>query len=197
MLWSSIPCYEVCFHAMLVACYGTWNLGSYLTLIAIAFKNWTLIFLVFCRQLPIDDGAFLVASRGDTQEFADLNKLAKRFLRGGNGAVNGDSSCIPSRAYIEEVVQELQKGEGECPICLEAFEDAVLTPCAHRLCRECLLSSWRSATAGLCPVCRYFTFRSSVYLIYLVFLKHSSMSTCHVLHFVYIIAESQWASRTL
>ena len=21
----------------------------------------------------------------------------------------------------------------ECPICLEAFEDAVLTPCAHRL----------------------------------------------------------------
>jgi hypothetical protein len=150
-----------------------------------------LIFLVFCCQLPIDDGAFLVASRGDTQEFADLNKLAKRFLRGGNGAVNGDSSCIPSRAYIEEVVQELQKGEGECPICLEAFEDAVLTPCAHRLCRECLLSSWRSATAGLCPVCRYFTFQSSVSLIYLVFLKHSSMSTCHVLHFVYIIAESQ------
>ena len=115
---------------------------------------------------------FFVASRGDTQEFADLNKLAKRFLRGGNGPVNGDSSCLPSRAYIEEVVQELQKGEGECPICLEAFEDAVLTPCAHRLCRECLLSSWRSATAGLCPVCRYLMFHStSVSLMHFAFLS--------------------------
>lgn len=104
-----------------------------------------------------------IASRGDTQEFADLNKLARRFLRGGNSLVNGDSSCLPSRAYIEEVVQELQKGEGECPICLEAFEDAVLTPCAHRLCRECLLSSWRSTTAGLCPVCRYLIFHPLVY----------------------------------
>lgn len=54
------------------------------------------------------------------------------------------------------MVEELRKGEqGECPICLEAFEDAVLTPCAHRLCRECLLASWRNYNTGLCPVCRY------------------------------------------
>ncbi|CAL9763401.1 unnamed protein product, partial [Musa acuminata subsp. burmannicoides] len=43
---------------------------------------------------------------------------------------------------------------GECPICIEAYEDAVLTPCAHRLCRECLFASWRSALSGLCLVCR-------------------------------------------
>ncbi|WVZ75201.1 hypothetical protein U9M48_023282 [Paspalum notatum var. saurae] len=116
--------------------------------------NYASILELLLRLRQCCDHPFLVMSRGDTQEFADLNKLAKRFLRGGNGPVNGDSSCLPSRAYIEEVVQELQKGEGECPICLEAFEDAVLTPCAHRLCRECLLSSWRSAAAGLCPVCR-------------------------------------------
>ncbi|CAL4887581.1 unnamed protein product [Urochloa decumbens] len=116
--------------------------------------NYASILELLLRLRQCCDHPFLVMSRGDTQEFADLNKLAKRFLRGGNGPINGDSSCVPSRAYIEEVVQELQKGEGECPICLEAFEDAVLTPCAHRLCRECLLSSWRSATAGLCPVCR-------------------------------------------
>lgn len=115
--------------------------------------NYASILELLLRLRQCCDHPFLVLSRGDTQEFADLNKLAKRFLHGGNGAVNGDSS-LPSRAYIEEVVQELQKGEGECPICLEAFEDAVLTPCAHRLCRECLLSSWRSASAGLCPVCR-------------------------------------------
>ncbi|KAL6899143.1 hypothetical protein ACP4OV_005801 [Aristida adscensionis] len=116
--------------------------------------NYASILELLLRLRQCCDHPFLVMSRGDTQEFADLNKLAKRFLHGGNGAVNGDSSCLPSKAYIEEVVQELQKGEGECPICLEAFEDAVLTPCAHRLCRECLLSSWRSAAAGLCPVCR-------------------------------------------
>ncbi|KAF8693285.1 hypothetical protein HU200_038669 [Digitaria exilis] len=116
--------------------------------------NYASILELLLRLRQCCDHPFLVMSRGDTQEFADLNKLARRFLRGGNGVVNGDSSCFPSRAYIEEVVQELQKGEGECPICLEAFEDAVLTPCAHRLCRECLLSSWRSTTAGLCPVCR-------------------------------------------
>ncbi|GAU35011.1 hypothetical protein TSUD_103340 [Trifolium subterraneum] len=93
--------------------------------------------------------------RGDTQEFSDLSKLAKRFLRGTGNASEGEVKDAVSRAYVEEVVEELRKGEqGECPICLEAFEDAVLTPCAHRLCRECLLASWRNSSSGLCPVCR-------------------------------------------
>jgi DNA repair protein RAD5 len=96
-------------------------------------------------------------SRGDTQEFSDLSKLAKRFLRGTGNASEDEVKDAVSRAYVEEVVEELRKGEqGECPICLEAFEDAVLTPCAHRLCRECLLASWRNSRSGLCPVCRYF-----------------------------------------
>ncbi|XP_019412735.1 PREDICTED: putative SWI/SNF-related matrix-associated actin-dependent regulator of chromatin subfamily A member 3-like 2 [Lupinus angustifolius] len=76
-------------------------------------------------------------SRGDTQEFVDLNKLAERFLRGTYNASDGEVKDAPSCAYVQEVVEELRKGEqGECPICLEAFEDAVLTPCAHRLCRD-------------------------------------------------------------
>jgi len=103
---------------------------------------------------------FTMHSRGDTQDFADLDKLAKRFLRGGRGSA--EAKVVPSRAYIQEVVEELRRGEqGECPICLEAFEDAVLTPCAHRLCRECLLASWRNAASGLCPVCRYMWFHIS------------------------------------
>lgn len=97
-----------------------------------------------------------MCSRGDTQEFSDLNKLAKRFLKGSPDTDESEVKNMPSRAFIQEVVEELRSGEqGECPICLEAFEDAVLTPCAHRLCRECLLASWRSHTSGLCPVCRY------------------------------------------
>ncbi|KAK1310831.1 hypothetical protein QJS10_CPA08g00521 [Acorus calamus] len=114
--------------------------------------NYASILELLLRLRQCCDHPFLVMSRGDTQEFSDLNKLAKRFLKGGQDA---DSNDVPSRAYIQEVVEDIRKGEkGECPICLEAFEDAVLTPCAHRLCRECLLASWRNATSGVCPVCR-------------------------------------------
>ncbi|KAL7595457.1 hypothetical protein Lser_V15G28940 [Lactuca serriola] len=119
--------------------------------------NYASILELLLRLRQCCDHPFLVMSRGDTQEFSDLDKLAKRFLKGGgNNKEQGEEGKeMPSKAYIQEVVEELRKGEqGECPICLEAFEDAVLTPCAHRLCRECLLSSWRTPASGLCPVCR-------------------------------------------
>ncbi|EEF34931.1 DNA repair helicase rad5,16, putative [Ricinus communis] len=117
--------------------------------------NYASILELLLRLRQCCDHPFLVMSRGDTQEYSDLNKLAKRFLKGGQNMLEGEARDVPSRAYVEEVVEELRKGDqGECPICLEAFEDAVLTLCAHRLCRECLLASWRNSTSGLCPVCR-------------------------------------------
>lgn len=112
--------------------------------------NYASILELLLRLRQCCDHPFLVMSRGDTQVYSDLNKLAKQFLKS-----EGEDKDVPSRAYIQEVVEELSKGEeGECPICLEAFEDAVLTTCAHRLCRECLLASWQNPTSGLCPVCR-------------------------------------------
>ncbi|WRX32263.1 SNF2 [Theobroma cacao] len=117
--------------------------------------NYASILELLLRLRQCCDHPFLVMSRGDTQEYSDLNKLAKRFLRGGQNTLEGEAKDLPSRAFVQEVVEELRKGEqAECPICLEAFEDAVLTPCAHRLCRECLLASWRNPNSGLCPVCR-------------------------------------------
>ncbi|WJX73632.1 hypothetical protein P8452_57391 [Trifolium repens] len=116
--------------------------------------NYASILELLLRLRQCCDHPFLVMSCGDTQEFSDLNKLAKRFLRGTGNASEGEVKDAVSRAYVEEVVEELRRGEqGECPICLEAFEDAVLTPCAHRLCQECLLASWRNSSSGLCPVC--------------------------------------------
>ncbi|KAM0954805.1 hypothetical protein TB2_022918 [Malus domestica] len=117
--------------------------------------NYASILELLLRLRQCCDHPFLVMSRGDTQDFSDLDKLARRFLKGKQNSVEGEAKDLPSRAYVQEVVEEIRKGEqGECPICLEAFEDAVLTPCAHRLCRECLLASWRNSSSGLCPVCR-------------------------------------------
>ncbi|KAK1418848.1 hypothetical protein QVD17_27995 [Tagetes erecta] len=113
--------------------------------------NYANILELLLRLRQCCNHPFLVMSRGDSQQFSDLSKLAKRFLDN-----NLDSSTPhPSKAYIQEVVNDIKKGENtECPICLESADDPVLTPCAHRMCRECLLSSWRSLTHGLCPICR-------------------------------------------
>ncbi|KAJ9547401.1 hypothetical protein OSB04_019944 [Centaurea solstitialis] len=109
--------------------------------------NYANILELLLRLRQCCNHPFLVMSRGDSP---DLNKLAKRFLD-----ANLDSTKVPSKAYIEEVVDGLKRGENtECPICLESSDDPVLTPCAHRMCRECLLSSWRSPACGLCPICR-------------------------------------------
>ncbi|KAK8966679.1 hypothetical protein KSP40_PGU019099 [Platanthera guangdongensis] len=88
-------------------------------------------------------------NRGNKQQCADLNNLAQRFLEISHGA-------SPAPAYVEEVVEGIKRGEvSECPICLEsASDDPVLTPCAHRMCRECLLASWRTPASGSCPICR-------------------------------------------
>ncbi|KAI3829087.1 hypothetical protein L1987_03201 [Smallanthus sonchifolius] len=113
--------------------------------------NYANILELLLRLRQCCNHPFLVMSRGDSQQFSNLNKLARRFFDN-----NLDSSTPnPSKAYIQEVVNDLKKGENtECPICLESADDPVLTPCAHRMCRECLLSSWRSLSYGLCPICR-------------------------------------------
>ncbi|KAI5069906.1 hypothetical protein GOP47_0014249 [Adiantum capillus-veneris] len=118
--------------------------------------NYASILELLLRMRQCCDHPFLVLSRGDTGEFSDLDKLARRFLDGGAStkAENGRCASV-SKAYIQEVVDDLRKGnKAECPICLEAVEDAVLTPCAHCMCRECLLASWTSSAGGLCPICR-------------------------------------------
>ncbi|KAI3873705.1 hypothetical protein MKX03_029435 [Papaver bracteatum] len=71
-----------------------------------------------------------------------LNKLAMRFLGMNANADNRGQICICN-------------GENTgCPICLESADDPVLTPYAHRMCRECLFTSWGTSAGGSCPICR-------------------------------------------
>jgi SNF2 family DNA or RNA helicase len=81
-----------------------------------------------------------------------------------------DSKKRP-REYLSQVAQQLSQAvkensthvEEECPVCLEypALEQAVITPCAHIFCRDCLLGYLRKGTTGAfvkaadgdCPIC--------------------------------------------
>ncbi|KAG9136076.1 hypothetical protein Leryth_003700 [Lithospermum erythrorhizon] len=114
--------------------------------------NYANILELLLRLRQCCNHPFLVMSRSDNKEYADLNKLARKFLETNpeNATQKG-----PSKAYVEEVVEGIRKGENsECPICMESPDDPVLTPCAHKMCRECLLTSWRSPAMGYCPICR-------------------------------------------
>lgn len=90
--------------------------------------------------------------RGDSQKFADSDKHASRSL---------DNHCSPianqilsTQACVEEVVEGICGGKSiKCPICLDFADDPVHTPCAHQMCRECLLSSWPRPSFGQCQVC--------------------------------------------
>jgi hypothetical protein len=63
-------------------------------------------------------------------------------------------------SHTKFVLKQLQDLEAdglsnqECPLCLDVPEDAVMTPCAHFLCYECLLQSTRFSQERSCPVCR-------------------------------------------
>ncbi|XP_004297995.1 PREDICTED: putative SWI/SNF-related matrix-associated actin-dependent regulator of chromatin subfamily A member 3-like 3-like [Fragaria vesca subsp. vesca] len=116
--------------------------------------NYANILELLLRLRQCCNHPYLVMSGGDSQKYAELDKLARTFLE-----ANQDSStskqAVPSRAYVEEVVEGIRKGEHkECPICLEFADDPILTPCAHKMCRECLLSSWGRPASGPCPICR-------------------------------------------
>ncbi|KAF5179961.1 DNA repair helicase rad5,16 protein [Thalictrum thalictroides] len=117
--------------------------------------NYANILELLLRLRQCCDHPFLVMSRADTQKYKDLGKLAIQFLEN-NSTSNRLSQAGPTRAYVEEVVEGIRRGENtECPICLESADDPVFTPCAHRMCRECLFSSWRTSSSGFCPICRH------------------------------------------
>ncbi|XP_027935032.1 DNA repair protein RAD5B-like [Vigna unguiculata] len=122
---------------------------------------------------------FLVMCGSDSRKYADLGRLARRILQSDTGSPNESNhddpqqqaemskladilllnsaspDSIQPRAYIEEVLENIQKGDtGECAVCLESPEDPVFTPCAHKFCRECLFSCWGTSAGGKCPICR-------------------------------------------
>lgn len=92
-----------------------------------------------------------ICAQNDSHKNAELNKLASRLLRNSDSA----SRSIQSSGYIDEVLGHIQKDETvECSICMESPDDPVFTPCAHRFCRECLFNCLGTSDSGKCPICR-------------------------------------------
>lgn len=90
--------------------------------------------------------------RGDSQKFADSDKHARRSLDNHGSPIA--NQILSTQACEEEVVEGICGGENiKCPICLDFADDPVCTPCAHQMCRECLLSSWPRPSFGQCQVC--------------------------------------------
>ncbi|XP_078064342.1 E3 ubiquitin-protein ligase TRIM39-like [Mustelus asterias] len=58
------------------------------------------------------------------------------------------SSCSPSLSS-----SSLQ-ADLTCSVCLDYFQDPVLTRCEHTFCRRCLMEFWGQQRRNLCPVCR-------------------------------------------
>ncbi|KAI4342684.1 hypothetical protein MLD38_027277 [Melastoma candidum] len=91
--------------------------------------NYASILELLLRLRQCCNHPYLAMSRGNSHEYTDLGKLARKFLET-TADLAALNQIIPSRAYVEEVVEGLNK---ECPICLESADDPVLTPCAHRI----------------------------------------------------------------
>ncbi|CAH0484480.1 unnamed protein product [Peronospora farinosa] len=68
----------------------------------------------------------------------------------------GNSTGGLTASYIQNVIAQVEDGleAHECPICLDPPRNAVLTPCAHILCVQCLRESLLNDPENGCPVCR-------------------------------------------
>ncbi|XP_040374412.1 DNA repair protein RAD5B isoform X2 [Rosa chinensis] len=103
---------------------------------------------------------FFVSSQHDSQNFADLDKPARRFLETHHDSPSSDQ-ILPTQLHVGEVVERICRvGNTVCPICLDCTYDPVLTPCGHKMCRECLFSRWERQRWALgrfginqCQVC--------------------------------------------
>jgi len=132
----------------------------------VAAKSWFAIFSLLQRlRRACDHFALTVKSRIDPQDFLAsptsddsnhefMNNLLKLFNE-------RQQNATESSAYASQVAHSLSHSvranathvEEECPICLERppVHDAVIAPCAHAFCRDCLFSCLDNG--GKCPVC--------------------------------------------
>lgn len=81
-----------------------------------------------------------IASGGELSA-ADVSLPAPRAVKAESGAPGAQPVALPA--------EQLQ-----CPVCLDAPDAPVRTPCGHWFCRECIVGALERACGATCPLCR-------------------------------------------
>ncbi|RLN93289.1 hypothetical protein BBJ28_00007902 [Nothophytophthora sp. Chile5] len=86
----------------------------------------------------------------------DMQASSRTQLPGVDSDLGSSSTGGLTASYIQSVIAQVEDGleSQECPICLDPPQKAVLTPCAHVLCGDCLRESLANDPESGCPVCR-------------------------------------------
>jgi DNA repair protein RAD5 len=135
------------------------------------------------------DHPFLILTRSDVKKIDELERTLDRFLfdRKKSQAevedgphfeiiindkneevrvpirVEGDTSVEieRKRKYKEELLTMIKANNiGNCPICLEHIDDAVVTICLHLFCRMCMKNIMRNQHC--CAICRQYLAKEDV-----------------------------------
>lgn len=133
-------------------------------------NNYATVLHMLLQLRQACDHPYLVLARSGAD--ADISRLGARLLRQWQSEQGGDSqpSAAASAQFLERTMRELESAGGgpasdapsECVICLDQFDDPVLTRCSHTFCRECLLGCLGPAGRAPCPVCRELVERGSL-----------------------------------
>jgi len=145
-------------------------------------SNYATVLELLLRLRQACDHPFLTMSRSETSQYLDADKLVSKFLKGSVPNPNPNPNPNPkflkgsvgqsgdlTKAFAFSMAEKIKSGDAaseECPVCLCEIEDPVVTPCAHVMCRECLLSALAftkdnpeareaGGASGMCPVCRH------------------------------------------
>ncbi|EGO03554.1 hypothetical protein SERLA73DRAFT_69411 [Serpula lacrymans var. lacrymans S7.3] len=117
-------------------------------------KNYTQVLVMLLRLRQIcshpaliqEDGVALV---GPDDVCADSSRDPQQELARARRLVSAQFVDKLKHKYKEAALRHMQEekdstdatiDDEECPVCMDVFTDAVITPCAHTFCRECLLN---------------------------------------------------------
>jgi DNA repair protein RAD5 len=98
------------------------------------------IFELLLRLRQVCDHPYLLATRGDVISPVKMRNFFNKITE------------APEQ-YVDELLDQIREGSNiDCPVCLEPADDAIITPCAHVMCRPC--AQQQVIHNGNCPLCK-------------------------------------------
>jgi DNA repair protein RAD5 len=136
-------------------------------------NNYATVLHMLLQLRQACDHPYLVLARSGAD--ADIGKIGARLLRRWEHEQAGRDARLSASAsanFLERTLRELGEGgakaaleedgaaagpasaASECVVCLDQYDDPVLTSCSHKFCRECILGCLGASGRAQCPICR-------------------------------------------